>query len=57
MRDRYSCRRRCSHSGGDTRHHLARNAVSSERERFLAATAEYERIATLQPYDALAFMH
>ena len=40
--------------GADARHDLERNARVRERERLFAATAEHERIATLEPDDALA---
>ena len=35
-------------------HDLVRDAGGLERERFFAAAAEHERIAALQPHDALA---
>ena len=38
----------------DARHHLERDARQGARQRLLAASSEHERIAALEPNDALS---
>ena len=40
--------------GGDAGHHFVADAVRTQRLQFLAAAAEHERVAALQPHHALA---
>ena len=40
--------------GGHARHDLERNPGRRQRQRFFAAAAEHERVAALEPDDALA---
>ncbi len=45
---------RTRHRGGNAGHHLEGDAVRLQELQFLAATAEYERVAALQPHHAAA---
>ena len=52
LRDGHASGGRRGERGGDARHHLERHARSPQGEGLLAAPAEQERVATLQPHDA-----
>src|SRR5258705_8151877 len=54
MRHRNSSELGRGDRGTDAGHHLERDAGHRERERFLGAAAEHERIAALEAYHALA---
>ena len=43
-------------AGGDAGHDLEGDALRPQRECLLAAASEDERVAALQPHDALAFL-
>src|SRR5262245_938666 len=45
----YARQRRCSDGGTAPRNHLERKTSRRQRERFLAAPPENERVASLQP--------
>ena len=52
MRHRDAGRRRAADARADTRDDAEADAGRGERQRLLAATAEYQRIAALQPHHA-----
>jgi hypothetical protein len=54
LRDRNAERGRCGDAGGDAVHDFDRESRRAERGQFLAAAAEHERIAALEPRDAAA---
>ena len=54
MRDRNAGQRRRRNRRRHAGHDLERDAGGAQRQRFLAAAAEDERVAGLQPDDALA---
>ena len=57
MGERDTGRRRSPQCGGHARHHGDREARGAQRLDFLAATAEHEGIAGLQPDDGLPSLH
>ena len=52
VRQRDAGRRGAADPGADPRHDAERNTGGGERQRFLAAAAEHQRIAALQPHHA-----